>query len=72
MAGNTRVSGLIIIWRAVEFILGLMGDAMKENIKMIKSMGLGSIAGQIRENTKDIGIEENNMDLGCTLFLHMK
>jgi len=32
---------------ALEFIFGLMGGSMRENIKMIRSTGLGSIAGQM-------------------------
>jgi len=66
------VSGLIITWKVLEFILGLTGDAMKASIKMIKSMDLGFIAGQTSENTKDIGTKENSTDLEYILFLPMK
>jgi hypothetical protein len=66
------VSGLIITWKVLEFILGLMGENMKVSIKMIKSMDLGFIAGQTNENTKDIGIKENSTDLEYILFLPMK
>jgi len=72
MGESIRVSGLIIIWRGLEFTLGLMGDAMKVSIKMIKSMVLEFTVGQISENTRGIGTKENSTDLVSTLFQHKK
>jgi len=72
MAESIRASGLIIIWRELEFTLGLMVDAMKVSIKMIKNMVLVFTAGQTSENTRDIGAKENSTDLESTLFLHKK
>jgi len=72
MGESIRVSGLIIIWRELEFTRGLMGDAMKVSIKMIKSMVLEFTVGRISENTRGIGTKENSTDLVSTLFQHKK
>jgi len=72
MGESIRVSGLIIIWRELEFTRGLMGDAMKVSIKMIKSMALEFTVGRISESTRGIGTKENSTDLVSTLFQHKK
>jgi hypothetical protein len=47
MEENTKVNGLIIIWRVWEFTPGKMEEDMKESIKMIRSMVMVYIHGQI-------------------------
>ena len=61
MAENTRENGLIITWKAWEFIHGKMAGDTRVNIKMIKSMGMDSIHGLTLDNIKECGLEESNM-----------
>ena len=56
-----KVNGLIIIWKALEFTIGQMGESIKDNIKMIKNMVLEFIPGSMVVFMKVIGIEVNNM-----------
>lgn len=46
-----------------------MVESMLENIKMIKNKVTEYLNGQIKENIKDIGKMENNMEKGLNLFL---
>lgn len=62
MEDNTKESGLITIWKVWECILGLMVEDMKESIKMIKSTVMVFTFGQIKDNIKDIGLEESSME----------
>lgn len=43
-------------------IIGLMGDHIMVNIKMIKNMVLEYINGQMEKNTKGNGVMVNNME----------
>jgi hypothetical protein len=69
MADNTKVNGLITIWKAWVFILGLMAEGMKVSIRMIKNTGLVSIYGQTKDNIKVNGLGVNNMALVFIQFL---
>ena len=45
----------------LESLLGLMGDATKENIKMIRSKAMVHLGGQMEDNILEIGTTENSM-----------
>ena len=61
MAENTMVNGLIMIWRELEFISGLMADATKVSIKMIKSVGMAYTTGLMAVNMRAGGTRANSM-----------
>lgn len=61
MVESIRVNGWIIIWRGMGCIRGLMEGSMKENIKMIRNMGMEFTLGLIQDSTKDGGTKANNM-----------
>ena len=51
---------------------GLMGEYMKENIKMIKKMDMVFFIGLMEEYIKDIGRMENRMEKGNFLIRRKK
>ena len=55
MEENIKVNGLKIICMVKEYILGKMGENMKDNIIWTKNKELGNIDGQMEENIKEIG-----------------
>lgn len=67
MVVDIKVFGEIIIWKELEFILGVMVESMKVNIKKIKSMDLEYICGKMEDATMVGGGEESNMDLDYIL-----
>jgi len=66
-----RVNGLKITWKVWESTFGKMAVNTKVNIRMTKSMDLVSTFGLMVDVTKDIGTEENNMDLENMLYQKM-
>lgn len=67
ISGQTREltlgTGRRILWMALGFTLGLMGDNMRASTKMIKSMGMECILGRTLKNMQGGGTTENNMVL---------
>ena len=63
MEENTMENGLIMIWRELVFISGLMGDATKVSIKMIKSVGMVYTTGLMVVNMKAGGTRASSMAL---------
>jgi len=61
-----KVSGLIIIWKVLEFTIGQMVESIRDNIKMIKSMVSEFTLGQMVVDMKDTGIEGSSMVLAPT------
>ena len=57
-----KENGKIIIWKALEYIYGMMAESMRDNIEMTKNMDLEYILGLMVVVMKDIGIKENNME----------
>ena len=57
-----KENGEIIIWKGLESTCGTMGVSMKANTKMIKSMDLEYIIGQMGDVMKDTGTKVNNME----------
>jgi hypothetical protein len=51
-----------------EFLLGLMGENMNENIKMIKKKDMECSIGMMVSNIKENGKMGNNMEKGNFLF----
>lgn len=69
MEGSLKENGGEIIWKAWVSISGMMGESIKEIIKMIRRMGMEYISGLMEENIWDIGVEVNSMAWESILFL---
>ena len=69
---DTKVNGLIIIWKAQASIFGMMVECTKASIKTIKNMDMEFTLGLMVAVTKDIGTEANNMVWVLTWFLKME
>lgn len=72
MAVIMKVNGKIITWKVMVYISGTMVESMRVNIKMIKSMALVFIHGQMDVVMKDIGGKANSTVLEHILFLRTK
>jgi hypothetical protein len=62
MVGNIRESGLIITWRGMACILGVMAECTRANTRMIRSMAMGSIHGLTRDSIRGGGSRGSSMD----------
>ena len=71
IAGKKHGYG-IFKWNEKEFLLGLMEENMKGNIKMIKKKAMANLNGTEEKNIKDIGKMENNMEKVCYIILKIK
>ena len=74
MVENMLANGKIIKWKAKEnsryllyfnFLVGLMGENMWENILMIKNRGMVYFIGLTEDNIRDNGLMANNMEKEC-------
>ena len=61
MEDNILVHGRITICTVMEFILGKMEEDTRVIMRWIKSMAMVCTSGQTGEDTKVIGLMENNM-----------
>ena len=61
MVGSTTGSGSIMIWKALAFTFGAMGESMKVNTTMTRRAVMGYTTGQMGGSTKVGGTRESNM-----------
>jgi hypothetical protein len=69
MKGFIRVNGLIIIWRAMDFINGLMVKNTWVNLKKIKKMVMEYTLGVMEEFIVVSGKKVNSMDSEIMKYL---
>ena len=68
MVDNTKANGSITTWMASAFTLGRMEDNIVVSTRMIRSMDMEFIHGQMAVCTQDTGAVENNMGLALIVF----
>jgi len=66
MDGGIKGNGLTLKCVAWVFIVGLMVEAMSENIRLIRNMDSEFTTGQTEESSLDTGKMASNMDSGFT------
>ena len=67
--GNIQEVGLIINQKEKAYLLGLMEENMKVNIKIIKKKDLVFLNGQMEKNIKEIGKMEGKKGKENFIFL---